>query len=1280
MRKSGVLMHITSLPSRGGVGTLGKAAYDFIDFVKASGMNIWQMLPVGPTGYAESPYQSASTYAGNPLMIDFDLMIEDGLLPEGAYEPLPYCAKIDFDAVKQQNSALLKQAFSLCREKLADEIAAFEAKQSWVRDYALFYAIKEHFDFASWMAWPDQDIRHRKPEALAKYAEELKDSVEYYIFGQYVFFSQWNRLHAYARANGVSLMGDMPIYVSEDSSDVWLNPDMFELDEDVRPIRIAGVPPDYFQKDGQRWGNPLYAWDKHQETRYSWWIARLKALGDMFDILRIDHFIGFANYYAIPATEETARNGKYELGPGMKLFRRIQKELPQLNIIAEDLGVVSKRVKKLLSATGYPGMKVLQFAFDSDDANQDLPENHAPNYIVYTGTHDNNTTLGWWKDTTDKVRAFARKKLGMYENDDDIVSAMLKAAWGSVCETAIAPMQDFLNLDGEARMNFPGTVGGNWLWRMQKTDYAPIARRIRVLNRRYDRGQVASLNVEGIIADAENIIRGRFHSGLQDASAVQLHDGISSAVMMAIAPQWADDHAVRVEKRHALYLSAEYLVGRLVYNNLFSLGILDQVKAALAEKGVDLADLEDIEDAALGNGGLGRLAACFLDSAATHNIPLDGYGLRYKYGLFKQAFADGRQKELPDDWTKYGDPWSIRRDDLAVQVPMQGLTVRAVPYDMPVIGYAGKNIGTLRLWQCESENEFDFDLFNAQDYAAAAKDKNTAEDITKLLYPNDSMKAGKLMRIRQQYVLCSASLQDMLRTYRASHGSDYSKFASLHAVQLNDTHPTMAIPELIRLLGQDGVEFEAAFEIAQQTFRYTNHTVMREALECWDVSLLSEVAPDMMAVIRQIDQKLARILKRKSVRKLVEDPSCMRIIQNKRVHMANLAVYASSYVNGVAAIHSQILKDDVFKEWYAVYPERFQNKTNGITQRRWLGLCNPELCEMLDEVVGEGYLTDLYKLAQLKDKIDDDLAQRFIAIKQEKKHQLADIILKNEGIEIPTSFVFSVQVKRLHEYKRQLLNALSIWDIYQSLKDGSLKDFPATAFIFGAKSAPGYARAKAVIYFINRIAEIINNDPDMQDQMKVVFVHNYNCSYAEHIIPAADISEQISPAGTEASGTGNMKLMLSGAVTLGTRDGANIEIFEQAGEENNFPFGATVEEINAIKAKYDPMKIYKADKQIRRAVDALADKKITGEDPKADWEGAVAELKIALLKGKHWHAPDHYFLLHDFKDYQKVRLEAIRTTKDEIAFAKMCLENIAGAGKFSSDRTIQEYAREIWFI
>ncbi len=1275
MRQSGILLHITSLPSRGGIGTLGRAAYDFVDFVKASGMSIWQMLPIGPTGYAESPYQSVSTFAGNPLMIDFDLLEEAGILPEGSYEPLPSLPNVDFEAVKAQKDRLLRLAFEASREKLKDALSAFEQKRPWVRDYATFRAVKAHFGQVSWMQWPDRDIRLRKPGAVAKYSTLLADEIDYYIFGQYLFFDQWDRLHDYARANGVKLMGDLPIYVAEDSCDVWMNPDMFELDEDCKPIRIAGVPPDYFQKDGQRWGNPLYAWKKHAETGYSWWIGRLGALGEMFDMLRIDHFIGFANYYAIPAEEPTARVGKYEPGPGRRLFSRVRKALPQLSIVAEDLGVVSAKVKKLLAYCGYPGMKVLQFAFDSDE-NPDLPQNHIPNCIVYTGTHDNNTTQGWWDDASEATKARARKVLGMPGDEEDVLPYIIRAAFESVADTAIVPMQDWLGLGNEARMNFPGTVGGNWLWRMQETDLAPIARRIRRLNRQTCRGALLTASGAALVELAQAQSLTGSHRPLSECTTVQLHDALARAAMLDIAPQWADDYEDRLDHRRAAYLSAEYLMGRMVYNNLYAMGVLDEVRACAAKQGIDLADLEDIEDAALGNGGLGRLAACFLDSAATHDIPLDGYGLRYKYGLFKQSFDEnGAQCEDPDDWTMFGDPWSVRRDDLAQPVQMKGLTVWAVPYDMPIIGYRRRSIGTLRLWQCESVNEFDFDAFNDQDYAKACKDKNAAEDITKVLYPNDTKKAGKLMRLRQQYVLVSASLQDMLRAFREHHGEDLSKFADFHAVQLNDTHPTMAIPELIRLLMNEDYGFADAFDIAQRTFRYTNHTVMREALECWDLKLMNELSPELVAVIRRIQTRLNRDLKRAKV----ADPAPYAIIdENKRVHMANLAVYGSSYTNGVAAIHSQILKDDVFREWYALYPDRFNNKTNGITQRRWLGLCNPELTALLKDALGDdAFLTDLYALEGLKPMIDDDLAKKFIEVKAEKKRQLSQLILEREGIEIPPHFVFDVQVKRLHEYKRQLLNALSILDIYYELKAGTLTDFPATAFIFGAKSAPGYRRAKAIIRFINHIAAMVNADEDVNDRLRVVFVQNYNCSYAERIIPAADISEQISPAGTEASGTGNMKLMLNGAVTLGTYDGANIEIVEQAGEENNFVFGATVDELNAIRADYDPVAIYQADPALRRAVDALGDGTFEPADAPME-EGELTELRKALLEGASWHRPDHYFLLKDYASYKAAKLKAIRSTRNVVAFAKMCLHNIAGAGKFSSDRTIAEYWDELW--
>ncbi|MBR6809319.1 MAG: glycogen/starch/alpha-glucan phosphorylase [Clostridia bacterium] len=780
------------------------------------------------------------------------------------------------------------------------------------------------------------------------------------------------------------------------------------------------------------------------------------------------------------------------------------------------------------------------------------------------------------------------------------------------------------------------------------------------------------MNGKAILERAETIALSKYQVNLKEASALQLHDAVSCAAMEDIAPQWTADQKKQRAGRYASYLSAEYLVGRMVYNNLFSMGVLEEVKAEMADRGIDPAIFEDVEDAALGNGGLGRLAACFLDSAATHDIPLFGYGLRYQYGLFKQKFENACQKELPDDWAKFGDPWSIRRDDKAVTVEMKGLNVIAVPYDMPVIGYNRKCIGTLRLWQCESAHPFDFDLFNEQHYGKAAKEKNTAEDITKLLYPNDSLRAGKQLRVRQQYVLCSASLQDMLRDFKALHGNDYSRFPEFHAVQLNDTHPTMSIPELMRLLMKDGVSFDDALSIARRTFAYTNHTVMQEALEKWDVKLLSSVSPEMTEIIKRLAKRQMAELKEKGI----EETGGLAILQGNLVHMAYLAMYGGYAVNGVAAIHSEILKEDVLHAWYELNPEMFQNKTNGITQRRWLGLCNPELCAEIEKRIGNGFMTDLFELKKLQPYIekDESLTEAFIRVKQEKKRQLAAMIEKAEGVTIPENYVFDVQVKRLHEYKRQFMNALSILDMYFQMKDGKLKDMPPVAMIFGAKAAAGYKRAKGVICLINQIADMVNNDPDMEGRMKVVFVQNYNCSYAEKIIPATDISEQISPAGTEASGTGNMKFMLNGAVTLGTYDGANIEIVEQAGEENNFIFGAALEDIQKVQKTYDPQKVYKKNKRIRRVLDTLIDG--TFEDR----EGVFAELHDAILKGASWHKPDHYYVLLDFESYVDRKIQAIRDTKNQEAFARKCLYNIAGAGKFSSDRTIQEYAKEIWNI
>ena len=769
-------------------------------------------------------------------------------------------------------------------------------------------------------------------------------------------------------------------------------------------------------------------------------------------------------------------------------------------------------------------------------------------------------------------------------------------------------------------------------------------------------------NCLNILKWTEAQLKYTYDVSLQEATPQELHEALGQAVMMAISDDWSHSKKTRMPNRKAYYISAEYLIGRLVYSNLFNLGILDEMKELFAEHGVDLAILEDIEDDALGNGGLGRLAACFLDSAASTDIPLSGYGLRYKFGLFKQSFdADGSQVENADDWTKFGDPWSFRRYNHTVKVKFPDHTVLAVPYDVPVIGYGTENVGTLRLWQCEAEEELDFNAFNNQDYLRALDAKNKAEDITRVLYPNDSTWEGKRLRIKQQYVLSSASLQDMLRTFKIAHGDDLSRFAEFYAVQLNDTHPAMSIPELIRLLMAEGMRFDEAFNVAQKTFSYTNHTVMGEALEKWPLDLMRSVVPEIVDIICRIDQKLKW-----------EHPDLF-IVKDNTAHMANLSIYVGSYINGVAEIHTQILKNDCFKDWYYAFPERFQNKTNGITPRRWLGLCNPELTAMLREKVGGDFLKNLDLIGELKNQIYDETVVEFNDIKRLKKEQLCAVIAKHEGVTLNPDFIFDVQVKRLHEYKRQLMNILSIVDIYFRLKEGRLPDFHPTVYLFGAKSAPGYARAKAIIRYINRVAKMINSDPAVADKLKVVFVQNYNCSYAEHIIPAADISEQISPAGTEASGTGNMKLMLNGAVTLGTLDGANVEIAQEAGRENEYIFGHTVDEINAVKPTYHARDIFDSNADLRRAINTLVDGTVPTDD-------AQKELFHSLLDGTDWHQADHYFLLLDYASYLDAKLQANRDYADRIAFGRKCLMNVASAAKFSSDRTIRQYAEEIWHI
>ena len=777
----------------------------------------------------------------------------------------------------------------------------------------------------------------------------------------------------------------------------------------------------------------------------------------------------------------------------------------------------------------------------------------------------------------------------------------------------------------------------------------------------------------------KEIFKEKFTSALakdvKNATPQEIHNALSTVVMDYIKSDWNDSRQKHLSNRRACYLSMEFLVGRAIYNNLLCLGIYDEVEEVFNSMGTSLSVLEDIEDQALGNGGLGRLAACFLDSASTLSLPLDGYGIRYKYGLFKQSIVDGFQREEADNWTKYGDPWSVRVADDTVTVAYSDQTVYAVPYDMPIVSYKGKNVGTLRLWQAEPVNEFDFNTFNNQNYLEASKEKVLAEDISRVLYPNDDTREGKKLRLKQEYFFSSASLQDIVSKHKAKYGT-VQNLADYITVQLNDTHPVVSIPELIRILIDDeGMNFEQAFAIAEKVFNYTNHTIMQEALEKWECSLMEELLPRIYQIVIQLNEKFVSDMYLKGIDGATIGR--MKLIQGNLVHMANIATYCSTYVNGVAEIHTEILKDQTLADWYRVYPERFQNKTNGITQRRWLALCNRELSEMYTKKLGsESWVTNLDELKKLLPLVDDkSTIDEFIAIKDIKKQQLADYILAKDNVKISPDTMFDIQIKRLHEYKRQLLNAFSILYIYFGIKDGTIKDFTPTTYIFGAKSAPGYRRAKGIIKYINEIAKLIDSDEEVNRLIKVVFISNYNVSYAEKLVAGADVSEQISTAGTEASGTGNMKFMLNGAVTLGTLDGANIEIVQEAGEENNYIFGAKVEELKEIMPTYDSRKLFAENKNVQRVVSTLIDGTFSDGGT-----GVFRELYFSLLDGASWHSPDNYYLLGDLESYVEAKLKVNADYKDRVSFAKKCYINSCNAGKFSSDRTIKDYAENIWKI
>ena len=759
------------------------------------------------------------------------------------------------------------------------------------------------------------------------------------------------------------------------------------------------------------------------------------------------------------------------------------------------------------------------------------------------------------------------------------------------------------------------------------------------------------------------------------STEMEAWQGLSAAIIDRIADRWHATERTYAVGRMEHYFSAEFLMGRALLNNLSNLGMVDEAREALAALGKDLSVvLEEEPDAALGNGGLGRLAACFLDSCATLDLPVAGYGILYRYGLFKQLFDNGFQTEHPDPWMEEGYPFVIRREEEQRIVRYADLTVRAIPYDMPITGYGTKNVNTLRLWKAEPMEDFDYDAFNSQRFTDAIVDRERTMDISRVLYPNDTTFEGKVLRVRQQYFFCSASLQAIVDNYVAEHGDDLRGFAQFNAVQLNDTHPVLAIPELMRILmDEHGLGWEEAWEVVSHTFAYTNHTVLAEALETWDIHIFDRLFPRISEIVREIDRRFRLDMSERGVDSATID--YMAPVSGNTVRMAWIACYASYSINGVAALHTEIIKRETLKEWYAIWPERFNNKTNGVTPRRWLKQCNPRLATLLDEVTGsDRWVTDLDELAKFTDAGNSDLYARLSQIKHANKVDFAAWVKAREGVEIDPDAIFDVQIKRLHEYKRQLLNAFYVLDLYFRIKDNPALDVPKRVFVFGAKAAPGYIRAKAIIKLINTIADLVNNDPDINGRIKVVFVHNYNVSPAEHIIPAADVSEQISMAGKEASGTSNMKFMMNGALTLGTLDGANVEILEAVGEENAYIFGATDDELPELRRHYDPRWHYENVPGLKRVIDALTDG--TLNDSNSGW---FHDLRWSLLESGYEPA-DVYYVLGDFASYRETKDRMAQDYRDQEAWARRAWVNITRSGRFSSDRTISDYAREVWHI
>ena len=805
-----------------------------------------------------------------------------------------------------------------------------------------------------------------------------------------------------------------------------------------------------------------------------------------------------------------------------------------------------------------------------------------------------------------------------------------------------------------------------------------------------------TFNKEFFIRSVKYNVRTLFRKEIEEASKQQIFQAVGYAVKDAIMDAWiaTQKEFEKSDPKIVYYMSMEFLMGRALGNNLINLTFYDEVKEALAEIGLDLDMIEDQEpDAALGNGGLGRLAACFLDSLATLGYAAYGCGIRYRYGMFKQQIVDGYQVEVPDMWLKNGNPFELRRPEYAKTVKFGGYvrienrngknhfiqegyqTVLAIPVDLPIVGYGNNVIDTLRIWDAEAVNSFQLDRFDKGEYEKAVEQENLARNLVEVLYPNDNHMAGKELRLKQQYFFVSASVQAAVDRYKRAH-SDIRKFYEKATFQLNDTHPTVAVAELMRILmDEEGLEWDEAWEVTTKTCAYTNHTIMAEALEKWPIELFSRLLPRIYQIVEEINRRFVNQIQAKYPNNY-EKVKKMAIIMDGQVKMAHLAIVAGYSVNGVARLHTEILKNQELKDFYKMMPEKFNNKTNGITQRRFLLHGNPLLAKWVTAHVGDEWVTDLPQIKKLALYADDEKAQHeFMNIKYQNKIRLAKYIKEHNGVDVDPRSIFDVQVKRLHEYKRQLLNILHVMYLYNKIKEHPEMDFYPRTFIFGAKAAAGYQRAKLTIKLINAVADVVNNDASIKGKLKVVFIEDYRVSNAEWIFAAADVSEQISTASKEASGTGNMKFMLNGAVTLGTMDGANVEIVEEVGEENAFIFGMSSDEVIALEKQggYDPSQLFNTDQDIRHVLMQLINGEFSPNNPEL-----FRELYNSLLVDGGYNRPDPYFILKDFRSYAQAQERVEAAYRDTAGWAKKAILNVACAGKFTSDRTIKEYVDEIW--